>query len=939
MKSFYKEALLLLFFLFSTLYVQATHIRAGEIIVERISPQSLTFRITIIGYTDTGSQVQFGGGGLEFGDGTSVQIDTEKDFSTKEILGDEIALNTFVITHTYPAPGNYTLRFFEQNRNAGVLNMFNSVDTPFYVETNITIDPFIGLNNSPQLLIPPIDRAATGVRFIHNPGAFDPDGDSLSYKIVTPKQDIDLEVGDYTLPNNQKHYSGLDYGTANQDKNGPPTYTLDPLTGDLVWDSPGAAGEYNVAFIVEEWRKIQGQWRKLGYVTRDMQIIVEETDNEPPELIIPNDTCVVAGDLLEKTIFAIDPDNDDVIVEAFGGVFGLLSSPATFSPNPPVIQPTTPSPAELDFSWQTNCFHVRERPYEIQFKVRDKPPVVNSVQPPSLSDFKTWKVTVIGPKPEGLTAVVQAGRAIQLNWDNYGCANATHTYIYRRVDSFDYTPDYCETGIREGSGYELIDSVAIGTTDYFDNNNGEGLDPGAKYCYRLVAIFPLPAGGQSVVSEEICALLEADAPVITNVTIEKTGETDGEILVKWTPPFEIDQINFPPPYKYTIARAEGFNGESGLTVLGTTTGNDTTFTDTGLDTENKVYNYRIYLADNTDLAVDTSAVASSVRLELESFVGGIELNWRADVPWSNNITDFPMHYIYRDRAGADPTQLVLIDSVNVLSSSFKYIDNGSFNGEALSDKFEYCYYVITKGSYGNPEILSPLTNLSQIICAQPNDTISPCTPVNLALLDCEDFLDGAPCNNQNYENTLTWEMDDDADCDNDIRSFNIYFSPTEDGAYDLIDNVTSLIFLHENLSSFGGCYKVSAVDRSKNESPLSEAVCITSTENCLRYNLPNVFTPNNDTKNDTFEAYGGVLEKCPQFVEKVVFNVYNRLGRKIFEYESGGENSIHIDWDGRTTGGKPATNGIYYYEATVTFNVFDPKLAERKIKGWIHLLK
>jgi hypothetical protein len=48
----------------------------------------------------------------------------------------------------------------------------------------------------------------------------------------------------------------------------PPTFTIDPVTGDICWDAPGPrkrdggliAGpddyaEYNIAFVVEEWRK------------------------------------------------------------------------------------------------------------------------------------------------------------------------------------------------------------------------------------------------------------------------------------------------------------------------------------------------------------------------------------------------------------------------------------------------------------------------------------------------------------------------------------------------------------------------------------------------------------------------------------------------------------------------------------------------------------
>jgi hypothetical protein len=57
---------LFLFFLLSSLSsAWATHIRAGEIIAERISVQTLTYRITVVGYTDTRSSVVFGPGILK----------------------------------------------------------------------------------------------------------------------------------------------------------------------------------------------------------------------------------------------------------------------------------------------------------------------------------------------------------------------------------------------------------------------------------------------------------------------------------------------------------------------------------------------------------------------------------------------------------------------------------------------------------------------------------------------------------------------------------------------------------------------------------------------------------------------------------------------------------------------------------------------------------
>jgi hypothetical protein len=60
---------------------QATHIRAGEITIERKNCQSLTFVFFVTGYVDLiGGQVLFGGGTLDFGDGqksTFVQEITE----------------------------------------------------------------------------------------------------------------------------------------------------------------------------------------------------------------------------------------------------------------------------------------------------------------------------------------------------------------------------------------------------------------------------------------------------------------------------------------------------------------------------------------------------------------------------------------------------------------------------------------------------------------------------------------------------------------------------------------------------------------------------------------------------------------------------------------------------------------------------------------------
>ena len=220
-----------------------THIRAGEIIATRVqTPQGLTYRFTLFGYTDAESPIIFAQGMINFGDGSDPrQVDQLAQEQGGEIildqdLGNLVEFNKVVVTHTFPAPGRYTISYMESNRNADILNMDNSVNTPFYVETQIIIDPLLGPNNSPQLLVPPIDEGAVGTKFLHNPGAFDIDGDSLSYKIVIPKQDRDLEVSNYVFPNDPK------FGGTREDGGLPTVYSVDAITGDVLWDAPAMAG-------------------------------------------------------------------------------------------------------------------------------------------------------------------------------------------------------------------------------------------------------------------------------------------------------------------------------------------------------------------------------------------------------------------------------------------------------------------------------------------------------------------------------------------------------------------------------------------------------------------------------------------------------------------------------------------------------------------------
>lgn len=945
---------------------QATHLRAGEITVIRENCNSLQFTITITVYTNTGSSVLFGGRVgeediLDFGDGVTMLV-PETPNTPRPDLGPAVGTASFTVTHTYPGPGIYTISYREPNRNEGVLNMDNSVNTRFYIETQIKVDPFLGCNNSPVLLIAPIDQACTGVAFQHNPGAYDPDGDSLSYELVTPFSDRGLPVVRYQDPSaNEPRNFYSDYGSGNETGDGTPTFSIDPREGTITWNAPGTAGEYNIAFVIREWREIPGQgWVEVGFVRRDMQILVNECDNERPDLIIPPDTCIEAGTTLSEIIYGIDPENHPVKIEAFSEIlnFPPAQSPATISPTPD-FRPSNP-PYQLNFEWNTVCNHVKEQPYQVVFKITDNP----GNNGPKLVTFKTWNIKVVGPKPVWQSATVNPNeRSAALDWEDYTCSNAQTMQIYRRVDSFPYTPDNCETGMPSFLGYELIGEVPVSSaSDFVDTNGGNGLAPGATYCYRLVAVFPEPKGGESYMSEEICiGPILADAPIITNVSVDKTDQVSGEISIKWREPFDADPSQFPPPYRYEVFRGTGFVGTPTEEVT-TTPIDQLSIVDTGLNTTDEIYHYAVVAYDANGGFIDSSAVASSVRLDAQSDLKRIVVIWNAFVPWTNNSPTYPLHSVYRGPEGSTEAELELIADVNVNVNGFVYADEGQHNNEPLPDDQIFCYRVLTRGSYGNPEIDEPLLNYSQIVCAQPSDSIPPCQvalPVSVGGPDCANYS-GTDCAKTVFSNRIEWTRPNEGTCQNDILSYNVYSATSQDGTYVLrASGVRDLFFVDENLPSYARCYKVSAVDRSGNEGELSEPLCI---DNCPYYELPNVFTPDGDAEgcNEVFSAYsdksryvlpgegGGYLcdanvtideSKCARFVDRVIFRVYNRWGKEVYSYQSGSEDSIYIDWDGRDNNGKELSGGVYYYVAEVTFVTIDPAKRNQTIKGWVHLLR
>lgn len=886
---------LFFFLIFLSLSIQgilASHLRAGEITAVRIS--SLTFKFTLTLYVNTQGLTDQPEATLDFGDGSSpVTKSYNPPCPICDIIGNNTQKNVYTYTHTFPGPGSYDVSFLAENRNGGVNNMDDSYNTAFYIST--TINTQVGSNSTPQLLVPPIDKAATGQLFIHNPGAWDPDGDSLSYRLTIPRKAKDVYVNNYKDPADPGFFLLPDCPSG-----GTAIFTLDPVTGDIVWDTPCESGEYNIAFYIEEWRN----GIKLSSTIRDMQIFVEECTNNRPMLEIPKDICAIAGDTIVDTIIATDEDGNKIRLYEYGGVFNFTNNTAAFD------FPISPqnSPVSGNFEWQTNCNHVRERPYQVTFKAEDDMNICKLV------DIRNWFITVIAPAPTGLSAITN-NKSITLSWDLYPCSNAQKMGIWRRISNNDFKPDSCcEVSVQEPD-YQKIAEIDINDIIYLDDDNGMGLKTGANYCYLIAAEFPKPGGGISC-ADTVCMHLIIDIPVITNVSVTFTHSTNGQIKVKWIKPLEITDTINPPPYHYKLYRAEGQNGSDYILIytLIDTTGaiTDISFLDTGLNTQDSSYNYKVefYYKDTTFKG--TSDSASSIWLSTAPSCNQVKLSWRENVPWSNTGR---YHRIYR-KSKLD-SNYFFIDSVLVTTNIATYSDSGLINGDT------FYYYVETNGTYNNPPLPDPIINAAQITYEVPRDTNPPSPPaLSISSVNCKSLckdLQGYVLN----PNTINWEKVSDK-CANDISIYNVY--QYCDGEYDLLDSTNNTFFI-QNRPAAARCYVVTSVDVYGIESVFSNVVC---TYNCLCF--PNIFTPNNDGINEIFTINDTVLKE----INSVEFFVYNRWGKKVFYNKFNLSDDVPIEWDGRTHNKKELPDGIYYYYAVVEYRCIDKNV---EFKGWVQILR
>jgi gliding motility-associated-like protein len=907
-----KLLLRFIFFFFLSIQLYATHYRAGEIRFENIRDKTgastLSYKIIVTTYTrfvgvsaDADRCELF----LTIGNDTNKKYTLSRRNGTiitsgncfgkysGEILfgNEEFKRNVYISDSIITLANNGIYKFFitDRNRVTGVANIPNSVDEPFTLESELNLTTGFKNNSSPNFTNYPLDKACNLKCFYHNPGAVDPDGDSLAYFIDTCRGLNLNRIPGYTLPND---ISILPDGT-------------------FTWCTPTAVSVYNFAIRIEEYRKWNGKYVRIGYVIRDFQVDVGNCANNSPT-ILATDTCVLAGSLVIKKVKAFDQENNLIEMTASGSPFNF-SPQATFTNTM-----STPGAATSIFSWQTTCSQIKKQPYNIVVRAQD-----NSA-PISLVKYQSFNVTVIAPPIKNL-ALQPLGSKVKLTWSKPDCAipktifnsNGIVGYsIYRKLgcDTFKFDP--CQSFINPTSNYQLVGTTdSVNALSFIDDNNGSGLQFGKSYSYFIVPKYF--DGALSKISQQVCITLARSVPGIINVDVLKTDQVNGEIYIRWLKPLiqgigRFDTVSNPGPYTFELRRFDLSNSaDPGIIVKSVVKPffkslkdlADTTFIDKLLNTTEKQYNYQVdFFATPAKSSIGNSNKASSIYLKLRGNNKKLILTWEETVPWENY-----MYYVYQKNSA---NTFVLVDSTIKSTDTIFNLANGN----------SYCFKIIAKGRFFD-EIITyeKLIDSSQIACGFPIDLNAPCLLTPSLRADCESST-----------LSIAYQYNKTETCDsNDVMKLKLWRALTDTSKFLLIDSISNLSqgqFFYQNTESLAGCYAVTAVDSSNNESELSNKVCI---DNCdFKFNLPNIFTPNGDTANDLYTP----IRKEVKFVNKLDFKIYDRWGLLVFE-----TNDILINWNGNfKKTNRKCSDGVYFYVGSATIGRLKGDEI-KKFTGYIHL--
>ncbi|MBL0102777.1 MAG: PKD domain-containing protein [Bacteroidetes bacterium] len=203
---------------------------------------------------------------------------------------------TYTGVVTLPGPcADWTFGHAESARNAAITTITGAGSDNLYVYTSLNNTSGL-CNNSPTFSNAPVPFACVGQRFCFNHGAFDLEGDSLAFQLITPLNNPGSTVT-YLAG-----FSNLQPVLSN------PPVSFDPISGDICMN-PTQQDVTVFAVLVNEYRN----GVLIGQVERDIQLTVLQCANHLPSITGMNgapffDHTICANTTDSFYIASIDPD-------------------------------------------------------------------------------------------------------------------------------------------------------------------------------------------------------------------------------------------------------------------------------------------------------------------------------------------------------------------------------------------------------------------------------------------------------------------------------------------------------------------------------------------------------------------------------------------------------------------------------------------------------
>ncbi len=169
---------------------------------------------------------------------------------------------TYTGTITLAPCDSWTISYTNIYRNAAIVNLVNPGQQRTYIKAviNTLASP---CNDSPRFTNIAIPYVCLGYPISYSFGAFDAEGDSLSYTLISA-------MGLFGAP--------LAYVPPHSGAQPIPGLTLDPVTGQVEL-TLNIMGNWVVVVRVDQWEN--GVW--TGSIMRDMQFVAYPCDNAPPD--------------------------------------------------------------------------------------------------------------------------------------------------------------------------------------------------------------------------------------------------------------------------------------------------------------------------------------------------------------------------------------------------------------------------------------------------------------------------------------------------------------------------------------------------------------------------------------------------------------------------------------------------------------------------------